>query len=167
MSNALLANDIEMPHELLIEWSEDLSVGIQEIDEQHKVLVNLLNRLHEAIIHHHAQETAVEIMNQLCEYTKIHFTVEESLMRILGYPDYDDHKEHHGLLIKQVQQLRQKLEKSGTSISFELLHFLKVWLTKHIMEEDMLYTPHFIKSGVKTTFEKKSWLNRFWHNVHN
>lgn len=149
-------------HEKLIEWSDSLSVGIQEIDEQHKVLVDLLNKLHDAIIHMHGNDAAKEILGQLYEYTKIHFAVEESLMRILGYPDYDEHKEHHELLIKQVQQLSNKLDKEGHSISFELLHFLKMWLTKHIMEEDKLYTPHFLTRGVQTTFSKKTWLHRFW-----
>jgi len=149
----------------LMEWSDQLSVGIQEIDEQHKVLVDLLNQLHDAIMNHHGAEATGEIMDKLCEYTKIHFAVEESILRILDYPDYDDHKKHHEQLLTQVRELRHKMESEGHSISFELLHFLKRWLTIHILEEDKAYTEHLLNCGAKATFSKKTWLNKFWHSV--
>jgi len=146
----------------LMEWSDQLSVGIQEIDEQHKVLVDLINQLHDAIAHHHGAEACVHIMDKLCEYTKIHFAVEESILRILGYPDYDDHKAHHEMLLKQVQELRHKMEHEDHSISFELLHFLKKWLTIHILEEDTAYVEHLLSCGAKVKLNKKSWFHKFW-----
>jgi len=149
----------------LIEWSDQLSVGIQEIDEQHKVLVELLNQLHDAILHHHGAEATGLILDRLCEYTKIHFAVEESLLRILNYPDYEEHKEHHEQLLAQVMELRSKMESGDHSISFELLHFLKKWLTIHILEEDSAYTEHLLSCGAQAKFEKKSWLNKFWHHI--
>lgn len=150
--------------EILLEWSDKLSVGIQEIDEQHKVLVDLLNQLHQAILHHHGAEASGRIMDKLCEYTKIHFTVEESILRILDYPDYAEHKKHHEQLLAQVQELRTKMESGDHSISFQLLHFLKKWLTIHILEEDNAYTEHLIKCGAKTTYSEQSWLNKFWNH---
>lgn len=146
----------------LVEWSDNLSVGIQEIDDQHKVLVDLLNKLHTAIIERHGTEAAHEIVNELAEYTKIHFAVEESLMRILGYEGYEDHKHHHEQLIDELVELRDKLETQQKAVSFELLHFLKMWLTKHIMEEDQLYSPHFIDKGVVTSYEKQSMMKKIW-----
>ena len=146
---------------LLIEWNETLSVGIQEIDEQHKVLVNLLNELHDAIRQHHGREASVEILQRLADYTRIHFTVEESLMRILGYPDYEAHKQHHEELIGQMVDLQARLNQ-GEAVSFELLHFLRNWLTRHIMEADQRYVEHFLTRGVQKTWQKKGWLERFW-----
>ncbi len=146
----------------LMQWSERLSVGIQEIDEQHKVLVDLINQLHDAIVQHHGAEACGQIMDQLCEYTKIHFAVEESILRILGYPEYDDHKAHHEMLLKQVQDLRYKMNHENHSISFELLHFLKKWLTIHILEEDSAYVEHLLSCGAQATFNKKSWFSQFW-----
>jgi len=64
----------------LIQWSDQFSVNIQEIDEQHKVLVDLLNQLHNAIREHHGRATSREILNRLAEYTRTHFLLEESLM---------------------------------------------------------------------------------------
>lgn len=165
MSTAVNQLFPEDTSENLIEWSDKLSVGIQEIDEQHKVLVDLLNQLHQAILHHHGAETTGQIMNELCEYTKIHFAVEESILRILDYPDYAEHKDHHEQLLAQVQVLRRKMETEDHSISFELLHFLKKWLTIHILEEDNAYTEHLLKCGAKAKYSEQSWLNKFWNHL--
>lgn len=146
----------------LMTWTDNLSVGIQEIDEQHKELLDLINELHEAIVHHQGVAATSLIMDKLYEYTKIHFAVEESLLRILDFPGYDEHKKHHDLLLNQVRDLRVKMETADHSISFELLHFLKKWLTIHIIEEDTLYTAHLLACGAKATSSKKSWLNKLW-----
>ncbi|WP_428243981.1 bacteriohemerythrin [Gynuella sp.] len=150
----------------LIEWSDELAVGIQEIDDQHRLLVSILNRLHTAMYEHQGKEVAENILGELIDYTKIHFAVEESLMRILGYPEADEHKQHHEVLINEVKALQEKLHNGNRSISFELLHFLRMWLTKHIMNEDQLYAPFFLSKGaVATTDHKKSIVGRLWHSV--
>ena len=146
----------------LIAWSEELSVGIQEIDEQHKILVDLLNSLYRAIREHHGNEATITTLNELAEYTRIHFAVEESLMRVLDYPDYEEHKRHHEQLIDQINELQTKVA-SGKHASFELLHFLKNWLTRHILEEDMEYAPHMLKKGIKSHYEKRTWMDRLFH----
>lgn len=151
--------------ECLVQWSDELSVGIEEIDNQHKILVDLLNDLHRAIVEHHGSEAAHRILAELLEYTRIHFAVEESLMRIMGYPDYEEHKHHHELLLNEVRLLGRKLAEGKKSVNFELLHFLKMWLTKHIMEEDMQYTPFFLSKGVQQSYEKRSWVGKFWDNL--
>jgi hemerythrin len=146
-----------------VEWSNDaLSVGIEEIDEQHKVLVELINRMHDAIHKRHGSDVVKGILAELADYTRIHFTVEESLMRILNYPGYEEHKEIHEELLNHVIELKEKVESGKTAIGFELMHFLKNWLTKHIMEEDMQYSGFFLAAGAKPKLEKKSWVKRLW-----
>ncbi len=145
-----------------VEWSDSLSVGIEEIDEQHKILVNLINRMHQAIHERHGSDVVKDILAELADYTRIHFAVEESLMRILNYPGYDEHKEIHDELLGHVVELIEKVESGKTAIGFELLHFLKTWLTKHIMEEDMRYTGFFLAAGASPKLNKKSWIQRLW-----
>lgn len=145
-----------------ITWSGELSVGIEEIDEQHKVLVDLINRMHDAIEEHHGSEVVLGILSDLADYTKIHFAVEESLMRILDYPGYEEHKEIHDELLEHVVELQQKVASGKTAISFELMHFLKSWLSKHILEEDMQYSGFFLSVGAKPELKKKSWMQRLW-----
>jgi hemerythrin len=148
-----------------VEWSNELSVGIEEIDAQHRILVDLLNEVHEAIQQRQGAEVTQDIIRRLDEYTRVHFAVEESLMRILHYPDYERHKEEHEKLIKQLHGLRDKLDAGKVSISFELSQFLKTWLTKHIMEGDKRYTAHFLAQGIKPELSKSSWTQRFWQSL--
>jgi hemerythrin len=148
----------------LIEWTDDLSVNIQEIDEQHKILVDLVNKLYKSIITRTEQNTIYDILNELVQYTTIHFAVEESLMRIFDYPSYEEHKNHHEALKKQVVDLQEKVwEVKEDSISMELLRFLRGWLTKHIMQEDKRYVSFFLDKGLQSTWAKRSWIGKIWH----
>jgi hemerythrin len=156
----------------LFAWSDSYMVGIQEVDEQHQVLVSLLNQLHTAIIEHHGKATSREILDRLAEYTRTHFLLEESLMRLTHYPGFDIHKQQHEELIKQVQDLQHKLDEEKVAITFELLHFLKNWLAQHINESDKRFGAHFKEAGlgqyanwskeVETTMKKKKWWWKFW-----
>ncbi len=148
-----------------VQWSDELSVGIEEIDSQHKVLVGIINKMHEAIHQRHGSDVVKEILNELAEYTRIHFAVEESLMRILNFPGYEEHHEQHDELIGHMTELQEKVNSGKTAIGFELMHFLKVWLTKHILKEDMLYSNFFLASGVQSKLKKRSWVKKLWSNI--
>ncbi|HHB92162.1 MAG TPA: bacteriohemerythrin [Thioploca sp.] len=144
-----------------IAWDDELSVEIQEIDEQHKVLVNLINRLfNEALVKHNVA-VANEILAELIQYTIIHFSVEESLFRIFDYPDYEKHKAQHELLKKQVVELKNRIEQ-GEEITIELISFLRSWLKKHILQEDKKYSKFFMEKGLQVSWAKKFWLGRIW-----
>ncbi|MGD9583275.1 MAG: bacteriohemerythrin [Lysobacterales bacterium] len=145
-----------------IEWSDELSVGIEEIDEQHKVLVGLLNDLNDAIREHHGNDACIGVLDRLVEYTRIHFAVEESLMRIFDFPDYENHKTEHQGLVDEVLSLRHEIVEDHHKISFKLLHFLKMWLTQHILGSDKGYTAHFLRHGVRAKSGKSGWFKRLW-----
>jgi len=145
-----------------ITWSDEISVGIQEIDDQHKQLILYINTLYDVMIHPKNKEHVVkEIMNNLTQYTIIHFAVEESLFRIFDYPRYEEHKKHHLELAQQVIDINVKVQAGEDMITSELLNFLRKWLYNHIMKEDKLYTPFLLKNGIKKD-TKKSWFRRMW-----
>ncbi|MCU7880715.1 MAG: bacteriohemerythrin [Candidatus Thiodiazotropha sp. (ex Lucinoma aequizonata)] len=147
-----------------VEWYDTLSVGIEEIDERHKMLVDLVNKMHEAIHQGHGSDVVKSILGDLAEYTHIHFAVEESLMRILNYPGYDHYKKIHEELLHSVSDLQEKVATGKTAIGFELMYFLKTWLTKHIMEEEMQYTGFFFNAGAQAKLSKKSRIKRLWRS---
>lgn len=148
---------------LFVEWTNDLSVGIEEIDEQHKIIVNLINRLFDETVAHQANSGVMnEILHELVEYTVIHFAVEESLFRIFHYPGTEAHTRHHDELKAQVVDIQKKVNKGEAQVNTELLMFLKKWLTNHIQQEDKLYGPFLLKQGVKSSWSEKSWLGRIW-----
>ncbi len=150
----------------LVVWDDTLSVGIEEIDQQHKILVKLINEMHEAIEHKEASTVAKPILDKLIQYTIIHFAVEEALMRIFHYPDYEEHKKHHEELTREVITLRKKVRTGEAHINFQLMHFLQGWLTHHILQEDMSYSEFFLERGIEANWQKKSWLNRLWGSAH-
>lgn len=153
---------LNTPTQPLIVWNDQLSVGIEEIDAQHKVLVEIVNQLHTAILAHHGSSEVLAVLDELVDYTRIHFAVEEALMRVLAYPDYDSHKQGHEALLEQVLDFRHRVVDQGRVVTFELMHFLKQWLLVHIMESDQAYAPHFIARGVRASYDKPSFLRRLW-----
>ncbi len=74
--------------EKLVEWSDTLSIGIPEIDDQHRVLIDLLNQLHAAIREQRGRAECGEILERLIEYTRVHFATEESVMSVFRYPGW-------------------------------------------------------------------------------
>ena len=151
----------------LVEWNDELSVGLEEIDSQHKMLVQLLNSLHEAIVTGKDDKQIARTLHELRQYTVIHFAVEESLMRIFDYPDYENHRHHHQELTKQVVDLQRKLKTGEEKLSMEVLHFLRHWLTYHIQGDDKKYAPFLLSKGLKASHSKRSWAGRMWdHLVH-
>jgi hemerythrin len=129
------------------DWSDEFSVAIPEIDEQHKVLFQLVNQLSAAIHQRHGSEACQAILGRLVEYTRIHFSLEESLMRMANYPGFVEHKQLHERLIADVVALDEKMHAGKAKISFELLHFLRVWLTRHIQHDDKEYATFFRREG--------------------
>lgn len=150
----------------LVEWNEKLSVGIEEIDEQHKVLVKLVNDLYAAIVQKHEAEVIDNIIAELVQYTVVHFAVEESLMRIFDYPQYEEHKKHHQSLTRQVLDIQHKVKNREATVSMDLLNFLRSWLTNHIMIEDKHYSPYFLDRGLKGSWSSRNWAGKVWDFMH-
>lgn len=141
----------------IIEWDDIYSVEIQEIDEQHKHLIDLINQLYAVLARRDERDKIARVLDELVEYTKIHFAIEEALMRIFDYSDYDNHKAIHNRIVTQVVEFQLRFHKGDKYVGLELLQFLKEWLMDHILEIDMRYSEHLTRNGVK-----RNWLGRLW-----
>ena len=86
----------------LIMWTDKLSVGIDLFDEEHKQLINFINKLNNALLINSTQRTMEEILVGLVNYTNIHFKHEEEAMLNYDYPDYVKHKKEHDSLTSNV-----------------------------------------------------------------
>jgi hemerythrin len=144
----------------LVEWSDDLSVGMEEIDAQHKILVSLLNRFHKAVITGQDHRILQEVLEELMKYTAVHFSLEEQLMRTCNYPDYANHKKRHEELLAQIQDFHARVGRNEEGVSKELWTFLRRWLTQHIQGSDKQYAPYLIKHTAQRSEIKLSWLAR-------
>lgn len=139
-----------MTEKAFFEWSDAISVGITEIDDQHKVLIGILNRLFVAVAQRTSNDIIIEILDSLIDYTKTHFELEEKLLEEAGYEPLKlaSHKEQHRAFIDKVSAVASKHLVDGKSISFELVHFLKRWLSDHILVTDKAYATVLTATGI-------------------
>jgi hemerythrin-like metal-binding protein len=121
------------------EWRDSLTVGIPLIDDDHKLLIDLINQLHESVYLHEEHATLGTILNALLEYTEYHFLREETVMEVCGYPDLSAHRAEHDALTARVREIeiRYRTDK-GADLGSETLRFLKYWLNGHIHGSDTL-----------------------------
>ena len=125
----------------LLVWSSQYSVGVEEMDRQHKVLFDLLNQLHEAMLQGKAQSITGELLRKLVDYTRRHFAAEEGMQAAAGFPGLALHRIKHRELIKQVEQFVVRYERGESAMNVQLMGFLREWLTKHIQQTDREYGP--------------------------
>lgn len=142
--------EMNTKNSLFFEWSDAMSVGIPEIDKQHRELVSLLNRLFVSVVQRDKEVVAVQILDALIDYSKTHFVLEERLMQETGYDadEYALHQRTHQEFIDKVGAVAQKNLVEGKSISFEMIQFLKHWLRDHILVADMRYAEAAKAAGV-------------------
>ncbi len=126
----------------LIKWTDEYSVGITEIDNQHKGLVIIINDLFELMSVGKAKTKMNEIFDHLTDYTKKHFYTEELMLVKYAYKGLDKHKEEHKMFIEKLNGLKSELEKGDITISLKTLNFLKDWLLNHILISDKKYSTH-------------------------
>ena len=118
-------------------WDNILSVGIEEIDEDHRRLVNLFNILNHSVTEGDAPDYLEAVLEELISCTVWHFSHEERLMLKYGYEEIAEHKMEHQELIKSAKELQQKVLQAGKLVANEDIEFLEHWLTEHILTADM------------------------------
>lgn len=133
----------------LMAWVDEMSVGVKVLDDDHKRLIELLNRLHEGIVSGQSRRVLEDVIEQMLDYTKYHFSREESLFNKAGFPGAAEHKHEHDLLIRRAINLQSRFENGqSTELSLEAMNFLKKWLTGHIQGSDRDYMPFLAAKGI-------------------
>jgi hemerythrin len=133
----------------LMNWSDEFSVNIAKIDQQHKKFFDLINNLHDAMRAGNGKEALGTTLKALVDYTKVHFTDEERLLQLYHYPELDKHKAIHDAFVKQTMELQTKFESGNTMLSIQVMGALKDWLINHINGTDKQYTGYLNSKGVK------------------
>ncbi|OEG00006.1 hemerythrin [Vulcanibacillus modesticaldus] len=123
---------------MALKWREDLAVGINKIDQQHKELFERTDQLLNACNLGKGREEVAKLIDFLLEYVVTHFKDEEQYQKKYGYPDYDNHKMLHDKFIDEVKNLKNKLDSEGSSIGLVIEINRKVidWLVNHIGKVD-------------------------------
>ena len=131
------------------DWSDELSVNVKEVDDQHKKLIDMINEFYAGIDNKSNNENLLTLLKAMEDYSVYHFKMEEDYMEKFSYDGYEDHKQMHQVYIDKVQDIKGRLKSGKLITSIEVTGFLKDWLKKHIMYEDPKYTDCFIENGVK------------------
>ncbi len=125
----------------VIVWEDSWSVGIEDIDDDHKKLVLLIQKLFGALISAQGAEYVKTVFFELIDYTRYHFEREEEIYEKYNYHELEHHKQLHQDLIQQVLDISKDIISGGQTeqISDEFYEFLKRWLVDHILEEDLKF----------------------------
>lgn len=120
-----------------IVWGQVLSVEVDEIDDDHRKLIELFNILNRSLNEGASPEYLAAVLEELINCTVWHFSHEERLMLQCNYPDMEQHKAIHKELIASARELQDKIFKADLAIVDSDVEFLERWLTEHILTEDM------------------------------
>jgi len=132
-----------------MEWDDSLSVGVQQVDKEHKKLVDLVNNLNDSMKNGKSKEALQQVFNELVDYTMTHFSNEELLMQNVNYSNFTAHKREHDELAKKVKILKEEFLSGKMMISIEVRDFIKNWIVNHILKTDKLYMKTMIENGIK------------------
>jgi methyl-accepting chemotaxis protein len=133
----------------LMDWNDSFTVDIQEIDNQHKRLIDLINQVYKGMMMQEGKEVLGKALESLVDYTKTHFGYEERMFKQHGYPDTQSHIAKHEKLVGQVMDFYNKFQSGEADVDNELLKFLKDWLVSHIMGTDKEYSAFFNSKGIE------------------
>ncbi|HMM37401.1 MAG TPA: bacteriohemerythrin [Desulfovibrio sp.] len=124
----------------LLQWNQSLTLGHAEIDEQHRLLVEAINELHDRIQEGAEHQGLLDAVQGLAAYADYHFSDEERLMLRHGFPELEDHRLAH-------MEFRERMDACSATIhhsdshptAVEMLSFLTRWLARHIQRDDRAF----------------------------
>mgnify|MGYP000871067617 FL=1 len=122
-----------------IVWDEVYATGIASIDEQHKHLVSLINRMFEALSQKKGKEEVLYVIEEMSRYARCHFLAEELLMEKAGCPDIAEHRLFHDAFSSKVDDFLFKYKQDEEALSAEVTIFLTNWLNEHLSSTDHKY----------------------------
>ena len=124
--------------------------NVTEIDQQHQNLMNILNKLNDAVKNNESREDIYRIIDDVISYTCLHFVTEERIMAQSGYPGIEAHKDKHKELIQDALHLKAKLDYIGEDMFTDWFnHWPFSRVLAHIQYADKQINDHIIQSGVK------------------
>jgi len=122
----------------LIEWNDNFSVGIEQFDNEHKQLIELVNKLHMSRKSGKGNEKIPELLSELTKYALKHFSAEEKLMTLKRYPFYEEHKRAHDQFSLKIVEYK-KLHQQNLLHTNQLMTILRNWVITHICNIDKKY----------------------------
>ncbi len=133
----------------LIRWQASFNIDIKELDQQHQLLVKLLNELYDAMSAGKEKEELGTLLSRISAFAAMHFAKEEHYFDTFGYPHSDKHKQEHIGFERKLSDFEDDFKAGRANLSKEILAFLFNWLVAHIKGSDRTYAPFLNARGIQ------------------
>jgi hemerythrin len=120
----------------VLQWREEFSVGIEEVDHEHRELIELIRGLQEDLLQGADTDKVIEVLGEIFAQISAHFALEEKMMRRTQYPAYADHKEDHETLLDDLRDIMDDVEDDGVLDESQLTDDLDRWFSDHFKTHD-------------------------------
>jgi len=126
----------------MIKWEEDYCIGVESIDEQHKQLFEMANRIYGLLKNElitDKYDKIIDIIDELKSYTIYHFKSEEDYMQSIGYKKFFSQKVAHSDFLAKMESIDiEQIDNGQNDYLIGILDFVSEWLVEHIIKEDKL-----------------------------
>ncbi len=132
----------------MIKWDDHYSVNISLIDEQHKKLFELINKVRMVENFSNNLISALETLDQMKEYAREHFEIEEYFMKVCNFPELESHRNEHIDFANTIIDYKNRVVFGDYQIINEILEYIVEWVDNHIQVTDKKYIDCFKKYGI-------------------
>jgi len=130
-------------------WNSSFELGIEVIDSQHRELVRMINELDRALRRHTARDILSELLDELIDYSKYHFSTEEKYMLDFEFEGFSDHRKEHDHFRFKVFRFQREYIDGTAELDSVLMQFLKEWLSNHMLGTDRQFRDLFLGKGLR------------------
>lgn len=131
------------------EWTDEMSVGSMELDNQHKHMVEIMNEVYNAFIRGDHREVIGPILDKLSQYVVYHFAMEEVYFELFDFCDKETHIAEHNRFRQVIVDFYNEYKAYNANLTIEILNFLKDWFNDHVLGSDRKYIDCLARNGVK------------------
>jgi hemerythrin-like metal-binding protein len=133
----------------LITWKDEMNVGVRELDDDHRRIIELLNQLYDGVLAGKSTKELVNIFSSLMQETKFHLAHEERLLAKCNFPETAEHHKQHDIMLTKGLKLQARFMSGSTEpFTMEAVDQTREWLEKHILESDSVYSPFLKAHGI-------------------
>jgi hemerythrin len=128
-------------------WNTTLDTGHGTMDAEHRVELELLDRLSAAVSERRGPDEIRGLLAQLTEHTNLHFLSEQLLMRLSAYPQYHAHADEHDRLMEQARLLHGQIDEGEPALTLSFLDAMRRWLVDHMQGKDLALARFLDREG--------------------
>lgn len=136
----------------LVKWRSSYETGIASMDDQHKQLIELINKLYDRLKDQNSGTSTKDILNDMENYAALHFKTEEDLLNKYDYPDRQEQQEDHATYSATIKTMLASMNAENLSekeMASRLYKYLRGWWLDHIVSLDQKYGPYLRDKGAQ------------------